>query len=203
MQAWQILTGFGDTNVTMPVAAGIFLWLAAGRAGRMTLWWVVLFGGGLVLVAITKIAFIGWGLGIRSLDFTGVSGHAMRAAAVFPVIAYLLFMRRSLLIRMAAFVAGLVVGGMISISRVVVHAHSISEVVTGVVLGVVIAGAFVQISRTWQEPTSGRWIIVLSLLLILPASRLAPAPTERWVQRVALFVSGHDKPYTREAWRTY
>jgi hypothetical protein len=31
------------------------------------------------MAACTKIAYLGWGIGMRSFDFTGISGHAMTA----------------------------------------------------------------------------------------------------------------------------
>ena len=34
----------------------------------------------------SKVAFIGWGLGLSALDFTGISGHAMIASAVYPLL---------------------------------------------------------------------------------------------------------------------
>jgi hypothetical protein len=39
------------------------------------------------LVTATKMAFMGFGWGIASIDFTDMSGHAMLAAAIYPVLA--------------------------------------------------------------------------------------------------------------------
>ena len=39
-----------------------------------------------ILVTATKIAFMGFGWGIARIDFTGLSGHAMLAAAIYPVL---------------------------------------------------------------------------------------------------------------------
>lgn len=200
MNSWHAITLFGDTNATMPLAAGIFLWLAAARAWRMAGWWLLLFGGGLALVAATKIAFIGWGIGIRSLDFTGISGHAMRAMAVFPVLGYLLVSGRMPAARAGTIGAGFAAAGLICVSRVAVHAHSASEAVAGALLGAAVAFGFFRIARSMRAPSAHRWIIGLSLLAMLFASRAAPAPTERWITAVALYVSGHDEPFRREEW---
>ena len=86
MIPWIKFTSYGDTMVMIPAAFIILVWLTVGRAWRMAIWWCLLLIAGLVLVAATKIAFVGWGVGIRSIDFTGISGHAMRATAVLPVI---------------------------------------------------------------------------------------------------------------------
>src|SRR5712692_9155992 len=93
MISWMKITGFGGTAVMMPAAAVIVAWLLAGRAWRMALWWCLLFSFGIGIVVATKLAFIGWGIGVRSLDFTGISGHSMRATAVIPVMLYLLLLK--------------------------------------------------------------------------------------------------------------
>ena len=95
MIPWMEITRFGGIVVTAPAAAAITAWLMMGRAWRLAAWWCVLFIGGMALVVATKIAFIGWGLGIQALDYTGISGHAMRATAVYPVLFYLVLLRRA------------------------------------------------------------------------------------------------------------
>jgi hypothetical protein len=67
-------------------------------------------------------------------------------------------------------------------------------------LGVAVALAFIGMMRSAPMPVVHRWIILLSLIVMLPASRAAPAPTESWVTAVALYLSGHDKPFQRGEW---
>ena len=86
MISWSGITHFGDVAITSLIALAIAAWLLAEDEKRLALWWSVLFGAGLGVVVATKMAFIGWGIGIRSLDFTGFSGHTMRSAAVMPVL---------------------------------------------------------------------------------------------------------------------
>ena len=38
-----------------------------------------------LITTVTKVAFIGYEVGYAPLDYTGISGHAMFAAAVLPV----------------------------------------------------------------------------------------------------------------------
>ncbi len=63
--------------MTLPPAFAIALWLAVGYTWRMAAGWLVLLGAAIGVVTVTKLAFLGWGVGVRELDFTGVSGHAM------------------------------------------------------------------------------------------------------------------------------
>ncbi len=202
MIPWMKITSLGDTVVMMPAAAAIVVWLVVGRAWRMAMWWSGLFTLGLVLVAATKIAFIGWGIGIRSLDFTGISGHAMRATAVIPVIFYLMLQKSPSAMRAMGIGFGILLGILISFSRIEVHAHSISEAMTGCMLGALIGLGFMWISAPLRKPWLSQWLIALSLLTLFPASNAKPAPTQRWMNGVALFLSGRDKPYVREDWRS-
>ncbi|WP_245549204.1 phosphatase PAP2 family protein [Noviherbaspirillum massiliense] len=194
------ITNLADTFVTVPAAIAIIIWLIAGRAWRMAFWWTLLFSFGLLLVAATKIAFVGWGIGIRSLDFTGISGHAMRASAVVPVLFYLMLQQSSLPKRAAGVVLGLLFGVLVAISRLAIHVHSVSEVMFGFFLGAAISLGFIRIASTSCIPVSRR-LIAAGLIALLPTAYANPAPTSRWIDELALYLSGHDKPYVRTAWR--
>ncbi|WP_413436935.1 phosphatase PAP2 family protein [Sulfuriferula sp. GW1] len=201
MISWLKLTSFGGIVVTAPAAAAITAWLMMGRAWRLAGWWCVLFIGGMALVVATKIAFIGWGLGIQALDFTGISGHAMRATAVYPVLFYLVMLRSTPLMRMLGATVGLGISIAIDVSRVVIHAHSISEAVAGFVLGGLISIVFLRSAASLKAFRVSRWALVAGLLAVIASSYLKPVPTERWIEEVALAVSGHDQPFTRIGWK--
>src|SRR5215217_2554483 len=93
MLLWMALSALGSMSVTGPLCIAVAVWLLAGRTWRLSLSWCMLFGIGLLLVAITKIAYYGWGIGIPQWKFAGLSGHAMRACAVYPVVLYLMFLK--------------------------------------------------------------------------------------------------------------
>ncbi|MES2407857.1 MAG: phosphatase PAP2 family protein [Pseudomonadota bacterium] len=202
MISWFKLTSFGGIVVTAPAAAAITAWLMLGRSWRLAAWWCALFMGGMAIVVVTKIAFIGWGLGIRSLDFTGISGHAMRATAVYPVLLYLLMLRStSPSVRLLGLITGWVIAIAIDISRVVIHAHSISEAVAGFILGGLISVIFLRNAASLKAFRINRWALTAGLLAVVAATYLKPVPTERWIEDVALVISGHDQPYTRIGWK--
>ena len=164
------------------------------------MWWLFLFIGGMALVVATKIAFVGWGLGIRSLNFTGFSGHAMRATAVAPVFIYMLLHDYRRTYRYAGILSGLGFGILISYSRLVVHAHSVSEAVTGCLLGAAIALIFIRILEEFRLHIN-HWVIVISLSALMFSPAIPPAPTQRWITLTALYLSGHTAPYTRANWK--
>lgn len=197
MIPWHKITFVGDSVVLLPAGLVIFIWLLAGRAWRMAFWWAFLYGAGLTLVVATKIAFIGWGMGIASLDFTGLSGHAMRASAVFPVLGWLFLQRSTPARRRLGMLAATGIGVLIAVSRVVVHAHSISEAVLGWATGSAVEAIFIALSSHLPAPTINRWLIAFALMGLLPTSYAEPAPTNQWMNSVALYLSGHDRPYVR------
>src|ERR1700712_714311 len=79
---WQFTSSLGGSQLTMPVALAITLWLCATLRWRLMAEWCGFFGVVLCLVVLSKQAFLGWGIGLRGIDFVGFSGHATRAAAV-------------------------------------------------------------------------------------------------------------------------
>ena len=200
MISWSVITGLGDAVMMLPAAAAIGLWLAVTRAWRMALIWCLFFGAGMLVVLVTKIAFVGWGIGIRALDFTGISGHAMRASAVLPVLCYLGLRAAPAVLQQAGLLIGFAAGALISLSRIAVHAHSVSEAVAGFILGTLISLAFIHICQSRPALHIPQWLLALSLLALLPTSHAAPAPTSRWINGVALYLAGHDKPYERDSW---
>jgi hypothetical protein len=87
---WYQITVLGGLNVTALGALAIAVWLGAARCWRLALAWCLLFGAAMLLTVASQVVFLGWGIGIQSIDFAGFSGHATRAAAVFPVAFFLL-----------------------------------------------------------------------------------------------------------------
>ena len=198
---WHWLSVMGSLAVTGPIGVAIAVWLLAGRSWRLTAIWTVLFGAGMVLVVGTKIAFMGWGIGIQSLEFAGISGHAMRAAAVFPVAGFLAFRSSPLAVRHSATALGVLLAVLISISRVYVRAHSVSEVVAGCLLGLALAALFIWYAGNERHMALSRVLVALCLPILLVAPRVEPIPAETWIAQAALYLSGRDQPYTRAIWR--
>lgn len=200
MNGWNGITALGGMGVMAPAAAAIALWLAAGHCWRLALKWCALFGAGMALVVATKVAFIGWGIGIYSVQFAGFSGHAMRAAAIFPVALFVLLKNASAPRRRAGVAAGAAGAALIAASRVVVHAHPVSEALSGALLGFAVALVLFCHVRGARELTMNRPLVALSLCALLFTPTLAPVPTEQWMTQLALFASGHAQPFTHADW---
>jgi len=194
-------TKLADTVVMLPAAMLCLLWLSMERAWRFAVLWCLLLGTGLLLVTATKIAFIGWGIGIPELDFTGISGHAMRAMAIMPVMLFLMFQNARASARWLAVIAGITFGLAIGVSRLMLNVHSVSEVIAGCALGAAISLPFIGMLSGAGKVGLPKPAFALGLLLLVPVFLSRPAPTEQWLQQVALSLSGHDRPYVRGDWK--
>jgi len=192
MMLWMALSALGGMSVTGPLGIAVAVWLLAGRTWRLSLSWCMLFGIGLLLVALTKVAYYGWGIGIPEWKFAGLSGHAMRACAVYPVVFYLMFLKARPVARHAALAAGVLFAALISFSRVPVLAHSMSEVVLGGGVGFAVAAAFIVTARSEKPAAVGRILVALCVPLVLVMPFTKPMPAERWVKQVAMYLSGND-----------
>lgn len=201
LHLWYSITNLGSAGLTLPLALAIALWLVTGYSWRMAASWLLLLGAAICLVTLTKIAFLGWGVGVRSYDFTGLSGHAMLSTAVYPVAFFLMLQGVRPVLRVAGVIVGLAIGIAVGCSRVVLDAHSPSEAVTGCIVGALTALVFV---RYWWEAQSVRLsaaVVALSLAALTFGLHDVRVPTHRWVTNLALTVSGHDQPYIRAKWK--
>lgn len=196
---WFHLSALGGLNVTALLALAIGAWLVGARSWRLALAWCLLFCGAMALAAATQMAFIGWGIGIRALAFTGFSGHATRAAAVFPVAFYLLAERRRDAWRHAALLAGALLAVGVALARVKIGAHTPSEAVAGCVLGLAAAGLFVARTRAARDFSPRPLLLgLLAATVLLP--RADPLDAHQWLTAAALKLSGRDRVYLRDNW---
>ncbi|WP_404981032.1 MULTISPECIES: phosphatase PAP2 family protein [Caballeronia] len=199
---WMSITALGGTGVMLPVAIAAAAWLALGYRWTYTVEWVALFSVGSALVAVSKIAFIGWGIGIRHVDFTGISGHAYMATSVLPVAIFVALLPARGSVRGGGVLIGLLLGVVVSGSRVVVNAHSVSEVVAGCMLGAAVSLAFVRIAWRAEPGKLAPMPVAASLAAVVVALHGVPVPTQHWITEIALGLSGHPYPYVRALWKS-
>jgi membrane-associated phospholipid phosphatase len=197
---WYWLSVIGSLAVTGPIGIAIVVWLLAGKSWRLSLIWLALFGAGMALVVITKLAFIGWGIGVASVEFGGFSGHAMRAAAVYPVAGYLITRSSPPWAQMLGSTAGVLLSVLIALSRIYTNSHSPSEAWTGCLLGLAVAAAFIWYASDAQQLGLSRLLALLCVPVFFLVPHVKPIPTELWITKAAMALSGRDQPYTRAIW---
>lgn len=195
---WHLLTRLGEMQILLPAALLTCLPLLREPSAKafVARWWLAV-GLAAVLTTATKLAFIGWGLGISALNFTGISGHAMFAAAVYPVMAALLASRLAPALQRLAFVAGVALALGIGISRIEVGAHSMAEVIAGLVLGGWVTLAAVVRSQVPRDATRPSIQLLVIAWMVLMPLHTPQSRSHYFVTRLSLLLSGHDMPHTR------
>jgi membrane-associated phospholipid phosphatase len=196
---WLIVTAFGDSGFLLPAAFWIAIWLASNPGTRpAAVHWVLLFGGCGLVVMISKLAFLGWGIGSARFDFTGFSGHTALATGLWPVIFWLAAQRTSPAVRFAAVAAGCAWAVAVGTSRLALEAHSTTEVVTGTFLGLMASTGFLWLHRARPIPAPApRWLaagLAVPLVFFLVGR---PAPTQGALEALAKWMAGIERPYTR------
>lgn len=198
MDLWPLITRLGDSSLLLPASAFVFAWLLyRGESGKAVLW-LALFGLASTLVVFSKLAFMGWGVGIPSWNFTGISGHSMMAGCVLPVLAAQLCGSRRWGLA-AAGLAGLL-AVLVGISRLAIGVHSPAEVYAGLALGLATSAAFLGATRLRLPAFTPA---VLVLVLILGAAQAVTgvrAPTHQLLERIAAHLADRDQPFQRGEW---
>lgn len=195
--AWRVITHLGSLSLMLPVVAiaATGLW-QSGQMAAMRIWLLALTVAVAVVLA-TKILFLGWGIGIVALDFTGLSGHTLLATAVLPVFFGWLLAQKQKHATFAGAALGLLIGAAVGISRIFLGTHSVSEVAVAWLAGLVVCGVTLKaMDRPYQRSWLA-WLAPLILLFAFDSAASSYLPAHDWEVRIALFLSGHHRPYTR------
>lgn len=196
---WQAFTWFGDSGFLLPTALLVALWLFVDTGSRAAAaQWVLLFGACGFVVMVSKLAFMGWGIGSAALNFTGFSGHTALATSVWPVLLWVTASRFSSRVRLLAAALGWCLAVGIGVSRLALEVHSNSEVVAGALLGTLVSATFLRLQ--WKAPARPwgmRWLLlgVAALMAVFMHGRAAP--TQGALQVIAAKIAGLERPFTR------
>ncbi|ORM57357.1 hypothetical protein PRCB_07035 [Pantoea rodasii] len=197
--SWKTLTYFGDSMLLIPTAVIIALVLPWKSDNRQTVWyWLLAFGLAGLLVSLSKILFLGFGIGSARFNFTGFSGHSAMSATLWPVMMWLVSGRFPTFWRTLTIGIGYAIPLMVGLSRLVIHAHSFSEVLAGLMLGFTLSSAFlVTQRRTALKGFSLAQVCVALLLPLVLMGHGRVATTQQFLERFSANLAGLEKPYTR------
>lgn len=186
LSGWTLITLLGAAALIVPVALTVAAGAVHAGARAFARRWLMLLGLGAGLVLLTKIAFMAWGLGSESFDFTGISGHSMLATAILPFCLVALVAPRTARDYAWAVVAGIALGGLVAVSRVVLGAHSVSEAVAGWLLGGGVALLSAWPARAVVTPAFRAVPLALGLMLAAIAHGPIGLPSAHpWEARLA------------------
>jgi len=200
---WQLLSSIGNGALLLPLlACTATLLVLQSREGRTAArrWVAATAIAGLAVVA-SKIAFYGWGTGVRAWNLTSASGHAALALATWPVLLPLLVPPSRPGLRILMLAGGTTLGLACAWSRLALDAHPWPEVLAGVALGGIATAVTMPCIRGLHL-TLPRSSLILGLLLALGTWHLIPPINpESWFARAGAWLAGRDAPVSRQAWR--
>lgn len=190
----------GDSGLILPTQLVILVVLLILTSSRiLAVQWAVLFGITGLVVCLSKLAFMGWGIGIAEFNFTGFSGHSALSAAFWPVFLWLMATAVCPGMRFGAAIMGYFLAGLVGYSRLVINAHSASEVIAGLALGALASSTFFILqagkTRRLAIPRAFLFIFILPLCLLIKGEK---APTQFLLGEIALMIGPRDTIYTRE-----
>ena len=196
---WTLITRLGEAQILLPALAGVLAWFVWRlKASPVAATWLACIGLATLLTTVTKVAFLGWGVGYAPLNFTGVSGHAMFAAAVLPVLCATVASTAAPRWRPLAVVGGLALAALIAWSRVKVGAHSPAEAVAGWAVGSAASALALGMAAAPRSHAPKALLVGLAVWMVVTPASAPRSRTHDWVTQLSLALSGRDQPYTRQ-----
>jgi membrane-associated phospholipid phosphatase len=194
---WQLISHLGSSSLLMPILAiaVIGLWLSSQK--KVVHLWIIGLTLAVTITVISKVFFLGWGIGIASLNFTGISGHTLLATSILPVLFFSVAGESQTKFSNIGLWFGLILSFSVGISRIVLGMHSISEVVAGWMIGLVVCGVTLNAMESHLGRLAYLQISLLFFMLAIGSTTPNYLPTHDMEIKLALLLSGHDKPYTR------
>jgi membrane-associated phospholipid phosphatase len=166
LQVWLIgLTDFGDAAVLLPLAAVLLGWLLLSRAPWAAAWWAAAIGVCAGLTASLKILFYGCP---PASDLHSPSGHTSLSTLVYGAATLIIAVKAGERRAPLAIAAGTGLILAIALSRLLISAHSIPEIVIGLGIG---GAALALFGRGYRRnrPAAARLapLLVAGVLLLL------------------------------------
>jgi len=187
---WRMVTDFGDSAVTLPLVLAVALCLASGGEARAAARLLLPVGLCGAAVGGLKLLFGSCGGAIAGWAQASPSGHVAMSGAVYGTLALLLarplpWPARGLV---AAAAAALV--GLIAVSRVVVRAHSVAEVLAGLALGLLAVALSAGLTRdTPPLRLRARWLLGVGAAVLFATHGLI-SPAELHLRALAGLIRG-------------
>ena len=195
---WYLFTRLGEVQILLPAALLAMLMLSRRADTRpLATTWLGLLTLSALLTTASKIAFIGWGVGSAELDFTGISGHTMFAASVYPLLLGTLTSRLPAWGQKMAVAIGFALALLVGLSRMEVGAHSVSEVLAGLLLGGAVSTTAMACASLPRALMGSSLTVLIALWVLITPVHVPPLPTHSLVTRLALGLSGSPVPHTR------
>lgn len=159
----QWLTDFGDQAVVLPVSCVVLLFLRFGRWRRGVLAWAATIVGtlGVMLVLKLGIGAYGWRLGTDQLN--SPSGHTASATVLYGNLLSILWRRIGL---STTLLGACMIAVAFAASRLILHDHTVPEVVVGAVVGIGATLVFRLLAGPVPHRLRRGWMVVAILVVM-------------------------------------
>lgn len=186
MATLRFFTDFADQAVMLPLAVVVTVAMLAAGWRRGALAWATVIGGTLAVMLVLKLLAGTCGTVLLGSPLRSPSGHTASAAAIYGGGLALLLRRAWPRAPVALLCAG-TLAVLIGITRVVLGAHSVIEVVVGGGVGVAAAMLLVRAAGPVPAPTRARSLpalgAVVATLLVFHGLHM---PAEAAIRKVRL-----------------
>ncbi|MBT0720651.1 phosphatase PAP2 family protein [Tatumella sp. TA1] len=197
---WQTLTFFGDSMLLLPSAVVMAFALFYNTSRFATvIAWLGSFGVAGLVVSISKVLFLGFLIGSARYNFTGFSGHTTMSTTFWPIFFWFIARGFALKRPLTLVFIGYLFALAIAYSRLVLHAHSPSEVISGFLLGACCSLAFLALQRKVAfKPINAVELIIIIALPLTLFLQGKPATTQHFLGTLAAKIAGMEHPHTRQ-----
>lgn len=178
----RLVTDFADQSVLEPALVWLVLVLVWLRLPRAAAGWAVAVVASFGLIGAMKLLFAACGSPLPHHALVSPSGHTMAATVFYGGIAQMLVPSAG-----AAMAVALGVALLIGATRVLLHAHTVAEVLVGAAVGlttVVVLRRMTNTARAVFAARDRRWRTGLLMVLLLPCLLLhgSRSHAEGWLQ---------------------
>ena len=133
---FELITGLGDSVFLIPASALLFACCLYARSTRAAVIWLSALGLCAGLTIILKIGFRTCGAEVPVFDLWNPSGHASLSTTFYGCVAFMSTVGQQRWVRISILVVTIPLIAAIAITRVVLHLHTPSEVIAGLIIGV-------------------------------------------------------------------
>lgn len=158
----RYLTDFADQALILPLVLAITVALAVQGWRRGALTWLTVVAGTFAATLSFKLMFLACSPVFGPMDVHSPSGHVAAATVVAGGLAAMLTRHRATILP-AAVLAAIVIG----VSRLVLGAHTLPEVIVGALIGLAGAAALLRFAGT--PPPTLRIAPLLAVIVIVAA----------------------------------
>src|SRR5260370_24920323 len=184
LSIWRFICDLGATAVTVPLALVMLCSLAATRQPCLAIGWATAVLGCTGVISGLKLVLSTCGNLLAGAGLVSPSGHTAMSAVVYGGFAAVIGARLARPAR-AALIAGaaaLIIA--MPLSRLVLHVHTLIEVVVGLVVGLAALATIVSIAAIRRERLPVLWLAATAILvaILFHGERW---PAERAIQHIA------------------